>query len=131
MEGNIPNGIPTFDGSNFEYWKNRMETYLKSLGADVWISVASGYNASKKPKSAAQKEAKRNNKLAIDTILDGLTDSVKSKVHVHQQNIFGTSYKNFMQGKKRKKKKKLKMITTSQISKKKIEVSSFASIVKE
>jgi hypothetical protein len=57
-----------------------METYLKSLGADVWISVASGYNPLKKPKTAAQKEAKRNNKLAIDTILDGLTDSVKSKV---------------------------------------------------
>jgi hypothetical protein len=34
----------------------------------------------KKPKTAAQKEAKRNNKLEIDTILDGLTDSVKSKV---------------------------------------------------
>jgi hypothetical protein len=80
MEGNIPNGIPPFDGSNFEYWKNRMETYLKALGEDVWISVASGYNALKKPKTAAQKEAKRNNKLAIDTILDGLTDSVKSKV---------------------------------------------------
>jgi predicted RNase H-like nuclease (RuvC/YqgF family) len=57
-----------------------METYMKSLGADVWISVASGYNALKKPKTAAQKEAKRNNKLAIDTILDGLTDSVISKV---------------------------------------------------
>ena len=80
MEDKIPNGIPLFDGRNFEYWSNRMETYLKSLGADVWISVASGYNASKKPKSAAQKEAKRNNKLAIDTILDGLADSVKSKV---------------------------------------------------
>jgi hypothetical protein len=80
MEGNTPNGIPPFDGSNFEYWKNRMETYLKALGEDVWISVASGYNSSKKPKTATQKEAKRNNKLAIDTILDGLTDSVKSKV---------------------------------------------------
>jgi hypothetical protein len=80
MEDKIPNGIPPFDGSNFEYWSNRMETYLKSLGADVWFSVASGYNALKKPKTAAQKEAKRNNKLAIDTILDGLTDSVKSKV---------------------------------------------------
>ena len=31
-------------------------------------------------KTAAQKEAKRNNKLAVDTILDGLKDSVKSKV---------------------------------------------------
>jgi hypothetical protein len=51
---------------------------------------------------------------------------------VHQQKRFGTSYKTFMQGKKqkKKKKKKLKKITTSQISKKKIEVSSFALIVK-
>ena len=80
MEGNIPNGIPPFDGSNFEYLKNRMENYLKSLGVDVWFSVASWYNALKKPKTAAQKEAKRKNKLTIDTILDGLTDSVKSKV---------------------------------------------------
>jgi hypothetical protein len=80
MEDKIPNGIPPFDGRNFEYWSNRMETYLKSLGADVWFSVALGYNALKKPKTTAQKEAKRNNKLAIDTILDGLTDSMKSKV---------------------------------------------------
>ena len=57
-----------------------METYFKSLGAYVWFSVASGYNALKKPKTAAQKEAKMKNKLAIDTILDGLIDSVKSKV---------------------------------------------------
>ena len=57
-----------------------METYLKALGADVWFSVSLGYNALKKPKTTTQKEAKRNNKLAIDTILDGLTDLVKSKV---------------------------------------------------
>ena len=57
-----------------------METYLKYLGVDFWFSVASGYNALKKPKTATQKEAKRNNKLTIDTILDGLIDSVKSKV---------------------------------------------------
>jgi hypothetical protein len=50
---------------------------------------------------------------------------------VHQQKRFGTSYKTFMQGNNQKKKKKLKQITTSQISKKKIEVSSFALIVKE
>ena len=51
-----------------------METYLKDLGVDVRFSVALGYNALKKPKTATQKEEKRNNKLAIDTILDGLTD---------------------------------------------------------
>jgi hypothetical protein len=53
MEDTIPNWIPPFDGRNFEYWSNRMETYLKSLEADVWFSVASGYNALKKPKTAA------------------------------------------------------------------------------
>jgi hypothetical protein len=42
MEGNIPNGILPFDGSNFEYRKTRMETYLKALGVDVWFSIASG-----------------------------------------------------------------------------------------
>jgi hypothetical protein len=53
MEDKIPNGIPPFDGSNFEYWSNRMETYLKALGEDVWFSVSSGYNALKKPKTGA------------------------------------------------------------------------------
>ena len=33
-----------------------------------------------KPKTTTQKEARRNNKLAIDAILDGLTDPMKSKV---------------------------------------------------
>jgi hypothetical protein len=80
MEDNIPNGIPPFDGRILNTGKNRMETYLKALGVDVWFSVASGYNALKKPKTEVQKEAKRNNKLTIDTILDGLTDSMKSKV---------------------------------------------------
>jgi hypothetical protein len=80
MEDNIPNGIPPFDGSNFEYLSNRMETYLKSLGEDVCFSFASAYKDLKKPKTTAQKEARGNNKLAIDIILDGLTDLVKSKV---------------------------------------------------
>ena len=57
-----------------------MENYLKALGVDVWFLVSSGYNALNKPKTTSQKEVKRKNKLAIDTILDGLTDSVKSKV---------------------------------------------------
>jgi hypothetical protein len=42
MEDKIPNGIPPFDRSIFEYWSNRMETYLKALGADVWFSFSLG-----------------------------------------------------------------------------------------
>jgi hypothetical protein len=80
MEENISNGIPPFDGRNHGYWSNRMQTYLTALGVDVWFSVVLGYKALKKPKNVAQKEARRNKKLAMDTSLDGLTDSVKSKV---------------------------------------------------
>jgi hypothetical protein len=29
MEEKIPDGIPPFDGRNFEYWSNRMETLLE------------------------------------------------------------------------------------------------------
>jgi ribonuclease HI len=57
-----------------------METYLKYPGAYGWLLVVSGYKAVKKPKTTAQKEARRNNKLEMDSILDGLTDLVKSKV---------------------------------------------------
>jgi hypothetical protein len=53
MEDKIPNGTPPFDGSNFEYWSYRMETYFKDLGEYVWFSVSSEYNALKKPKTAS------------------------------------------------------------------------------
>jgi hypothetical protein len=39
-----------------------------------------GYNATKKPKTATKKELKKNNKLAMDFIMEGLPDSVKDKV---------------------------------------------------
>jgi hypothetical protein len=42
MEDNIPNGIPPFDGSNFEYW-NRVKIYLTALGVDIWYLVVNGY----------------------------------------------------------------------------------------
>jgi hypothetical protein len=97
-----------------------METYLKSLGEDVWFSVASRYNALKKPKTTAQKETKRNNKLAIDTILDGLTDSVKSKVGscASTKEIWDKLQELYA---RKEAEAEEELITTSQISKKKIE----------
>jgi hypothetical protein len=74
-----------------------------------------------------------NNKLAIDTILDGLTDSVKSKVRscASSKELWDKIQDLYVREEADKKKKKLNQITTSQISKKKIEVNSFALIVKE
>ena len=46
-----------------------------------------GYIAPKRPpKPAAKKELRKNNAMAMDTILDGLHDPVKSKEdNAHQQ----------------------------------------------
>jgi hypothetical protein len=75
------NGTPVFDGQDYEIWSHRMRVFLQAQGIDVWHSVVIGYTTSKKPlKTAAKKELKRNNKIAMDAILDGLPDSVKVKV---------------------------------------------------
>jgi hypothetical protein len=63
MEDTIPNGIPAFDGRNFEYWSNRMKTYLKSLGEDVWFSFASGYNAFEEIKDCSLERSKKEQKI--------------------------------------------------------------------
>jgi hypothetical protein len=43
MEGHIPNGIPSFDGNNYAYWRNKIQTYLIDLGVDIWLSIVNGY----------------------------------------------------------------------------------------
>jgi hypothetical protein len=53
-------------------WRNKMKTFLGAQGYDVWYSVVTGYTGSKKPKTATKKELKRNNKIAMDFILEGL-----------------------------------------------------------
>jgi len=58
-----------------------MRVFLQAHGFDIWNLVVSGYTAPKKPpKTATQKELKMNKKLAMDVMLDGLSDSIKVKV---------------------------------------------------
>ncbi|XP_043693323.1 uncharacterized protein LOC122643810 [Telopea speciosissima] len=35
--------VPQFDGTGYDFWRIRMETYLKSLGYGVWMSVKNEY----------------------------------------------------------------------------------------
>jgi hypothetical protein len=77
------NGAPMFNGQKglkYELWSCRMKVFLQAQGYDVWHSVVTGYNATKKPKTATKKELKRNNKITMDFILEGFPDSVKDKV---------------------------------------------------
>jgi hypothetical protein len=59
---------------------SRRKTFFQAHGYDIWYSVVTGYNGSKKPNTAAKKELKKNNKIAMDFIMEGLPDSVKEKV---------------------------------------------------
>jgi hypothetical protein len=75
------NEIPVFDGQNYEIWSSRMKSFLEAWGYDVWYLIVTGYTASNKlMKTASKKELKRNIKIAMDVILDGLPNSVKIKV---------------------------------------------------
>ena len=49
-----------------------MNSYLEAIG--VWKLVVTGYTPPKKVKKAAQKEAKKDNYMDMEAILEGLTD---------------------------------------------------------
>jgi len=73
------NAAQFLNGTNYAVWKVRMRTALMAVGADVWNSVITGYSPPKKARTIAQKEAKKNNSIAMETILKGMTDSVKRR----------------------------------------------------
>ena len=55
-----------------------MQKHLQST--DVWKSVVDGYTPPKRVKSAAQKEAKRNNALALEIIQKNLSKAMRNKM---------------------------------------------------
>jgi hypothetical protein len=61
-------------------WSIGMRTILEEQGYDIWYSVVTGYNATKKATTAAKKELKKNNKIAMDFICKGLPDLVRENV---------------------------------------------------
>jgi hypothetical protein len=74
--GPCPHIAPLFNETNYEIWSIRMKAFMGAMGYDVWNSSVSGYTPPKTPsKSVAKKELKRNNKVAMDAILEGLSKS--------------------------------------------------------
>jgi len=63
------NFVPTFDGTNYGYWKARMRFFLKSI--DVWKIVESGWI---KPKETTDKltVAQTSARLSNDKALHAL-----------------------------------------------------------
>ena len=71
---------PLFDGTNYSFWKLRMQAFIKSLGYDVWEAVRIGYNASTTPTDAVTKKLADNDSKAQNALYSGLVDSELVKV---------------------------------------------------
>ena len=46
----------------------------------MWKSITTGYTAPKKVKTMTQKDARKNNSMALETIMEGLTNSMKEMI---------------------------------------------------
>jgi hypothetical protein len=78
--------VPILDEENYSTWRIEMRVYLKTMGAAIWKATIGGYVPLKnKSKLAAQREGKKNDALALKTILSGLSSpmlSLKFRPHV-------------------------------------------------
>ncbi|MCH80648.1 gag-pol polyprotein, partial [Trifolium medium] len=43
IEGGYTNMPPMLNGSNYDYWKSRMEVFLKSIDSKTWKAVVRGW----------------------------------------------------------------------------------------
>jgi hypothetical protein len=83
QEGFSTNKAPRFDGSEYVFWKIRMQEFFMSLGYDVWDSVVNGYKAPNTPPTdTTEIRLSNNNSRAINVILCGLTKSSIYQSHV-------------------------------------------------
>jgi hypothetical protein len=77
------NGVPMFNGQNgfkYDMWSRRTKVFLHAQGHYIWLSVVTRYDNSKREKTAAKKELKKNKKIAMDFIWEGLPKPIREKV---------------------------------------------------
>ena len=53
---------------------------MQAQGYYIWLSVVTGYDSSKREKTTAKKELKKNNKIETDFIWEGLPNLVREKL---------------------------------------------------
>ena len=78
-EESLRNDVLVLDMTDYFSWRSKMKAYLKKFG--VWeIVINPPTPSNKKGKSAAQKEAKKDNTTALKFLMDGLPSSMKESV---------------------------------------------------
>jgi hypothetical protein len=73
--------VPILDEENYSTWRIEMRLHLKTMGATIWKATIGGSVPLKnKSKFAAQREGKKNDALALKTILSGLSSPIKESM---------------------------------------------------
>jgi hypothetical protein len=74
------NGVPLFNGQNglkYEMCSGSKKVFLQAQGYYIWLLVVTGYDSSKREKTTAKKELKKNNKIEMDFMWEGLPNLVR------------------------------------------------------
>jgi hypothetical protein len=81
MDTQMDDEVPILDEVNYYTWRIEMRVHLKEMGAGIW-KVAIGGLVSLKNKSnfATQREGKKNDALALKTILCGFSRPIKESM---------------------------------------------------
>jgi hypothetical protein len=72
-----------FNGQNgfkYDMWSIRTKVFLQAHGQYIWLSVVTGYDSSRRAKTVTKKELRKNKKIAMDFIWEGLPNPVREKV---------------------------------------------------
>jgi len=74
----MDNEVPILDEENYSTWRIEMRVHLKTMGVAIWKATIGG-SVSLKNKSqfVVQREGKKNDALALKTILSGLSSPIK------------------------------------------------------
>ena len=57
-----------------------MKRCVRAIGFLLWNSVITGYTPPNKVRTKTQMDARKNNSMAMKTIVDGLEDSIKENI---------------------------------------------------
>jgi hypothetical protein len=81
MDTQMDDEVPILDEGNYYTWRIEMRLHLKEMGVTIWKAAIGGSVSLKsKSKYAAQREGKKNDALALKTILSGLSSPIKERM---------------------------------------------------
>jgi hypothetical protein len=81
MDTQMDDEFSILDEENYSTWRIEMKVHLKEIGVDIWkAAIGRSVSLKNESKFATQREGKKNDALALETILSGLSSSIKESM---------------------------------------------------